>query len=214
MLDLAIIRAIFVLVLAISAYALHPFGLAPAVAGGGGFVIGCGIIFFEIRLEKVSLKRLIGAAFGSVLGILGAFLVSLIVSKASPEPFLQVCLLLFMGYVGLIVGATKGDMLNLAALGGLFGGGKNVEEVVQDPGYQRDYRWPHRRYRRNGIPRWRPGHPAVRFARIATGGGFRRFDEAQSRPPRPRYSAAHPEDGPPQRCRLSKRISHRCARWI
>ncbi len=82
MLDLAIIRAIFVLVLAISAYALHPFGLDPAVAGGGGFVIGCGIVFFEIRLEKVSLKRLIGAAFGSILGILGAFLMSLVVSKA------------------------------------------------------------------------------------------------------------------------------------
>jgi uncharacterized protein YacL len=121
LLDLAIIRAIFVLILSISAYALHPFGLSPVLAGGGGFIIGCGIIFFEIRLEKVSLKRLIGAAFGSILGILGAFLMSLVVSKASPEPFLQVCLLLFMGYIGLIVGANKGDMLNLAALGGLFG---------------------------------------------------------------------------------------------
>ncbi len=31
-------------------------------------------------------------------------------------------MLLWLGYVGLMVGATKGDMLNLGALGGLFGG--------------------------------------------------------------------------------------------
>ena len=39
-------------------------------------------------------------------------------------PFIQVCLLLWMTYVGLIVGAKKGDMLNLSALGGVFGGEK------------------------------------------------------------------------------------------
>jgi uncharacterized protein YacL len=33
-----------------------------------------------------------------------------------------------MTYVGLIVGATKGDMLNLAALGGLFGGEKATRQ--------------------------------------------------------------------------------------
>ena len=121
MADLVIVRAIFILVITVSAFALHPFGLLPAVSAGGGFIIGCCIILFEVRLEKVSLKRLIGAAVGSVLGILGAFLMSLVVSKATPEPFVQVVLLLFMAYIGLIVGATKGDMLNLAALGGLFG---------------------------------------------------------------------------------------------
>jgi uncharacterized protein YacL len=119
--DLAIVRAIFVLVLAASAYALHPFHLSPWISAGGGLLIGCSIIFFEIRLERISLTRLIGAAFGSVLGIFGAFLISLVLSKANPEPFVQVCLLLFMGYIGLVVGATKGDMLNLAALGGVFG---------------------------------------------------------------------------------------------
>ncbi len=121
MLDLTVVRAIFVLVLSVCAYALHPYGVPPAIAAAGGFVIGGSIVFFEIRLEKVSLKRLIGAAFGSVLGIFGAFLMSLVLSKATPEPFLQVCLLLFMAYIGLVVGANKGDMLNLAALGGIFG---------------------------------------------------------------------------------------------
>jgi uncharacterized protein YacL len=128
LLDLAIVRVIFILVLTFSAYTLHPFQTSPIVAAAGGAVLGVCIIFFEIRLENVSLKRLIGAATGSILGILGAFLMSLVLSKASPEPFLQVCVLLWMTYVGLIVGAKKGDMLNLAALGGIFGGEKSSKK--------------------------------------------------------------------------------------
>src|SRR5450432_4365675 len=128
LLDLVIVRAIFILVLAASAYALHPFHSDPWVAGIAGLVFGGGIILFEIRLERVSLKRLIGAAAGSVLGIFGAFLMSLVLSKASSDPFLPVCLLLLMTYVGLIVGANKGDMLNLSALGGVFGGEKSSKK--------------------------------------------------------------------------------------
>src|SRR5437764_4840431 len=120
MLDLFIVRAIFVLVLAISAYALDPYKIPPLLAGAGGLLLGAAIIFFEIRLEQVSLKRLIGAAFGSVLGIFGAFLMSLVLERAvRDQPFLQVGLLLLMTYVGLILAAKKGDMLNLAALGGI-----------------------------------------------------------------------------------------------
>ncbi|MBV8818707.1 MAG: TRAM domain-containing protein [Acidobacteriaceae bacterium] len=71
-----------------------------------------------------------GAAFGSLLGILGAYLVSLILTHAIPNQatvsFLQVLLLLWMAYIGLVVGGSKGDMLNLGAFGGLFGGEQNA----------------------------------------------------------------------------------------
>jgi uncharacterized protein YacL len=107
MLDLAIVRAIFILILTISAYVLQPYQESKLVSAAAGLVLGFCIIFFEIRLEKVSLKRLIGAAFGSVLGIVGAFVMSLVLVHASAPPFLQVALLLLMTYIGLIVGATK-----------------------------------------------------------------------------------------------------------
>jgi uncharacterized protein YacL len=77
-----------------------------------------------MRLEKTSLKRLIGAALGSILGILGALMISHLLNVTSIDrnslSFLQVVLLLLMAYVGLILGANKGELLNLAALGGLF----------------------------------------------------------------------------------------------
>jgi uncharacterized protein YacL len=125
MLDLAIVRVLFILVVAGTAAVLHPFQTSPWQAAAGGILIGLAIIVFEIRLERISLKRLIGAAAGSVLGIVGSFLISLVLAKAGAEPFLQVSVLLLMTYVGLIVGAQKGDMLNLAALGGIFGGEKS-----------------------------------------------------------------------------------------
>ena len=86
MLDLAIVRFIFVLVISLSAYGLghKEYPAYPEWAWTlGGLVLGVCIIFFEVRLEKVSLKRLIGAAFGSVLGIFGAFLMGAIIPHDS-----------------------------------------------------------------------------------------------------------------------------------
>jgi len=129
MADLLVIRILFVILLTCASYFLQPFQLERPLAALPGILFGLGIIGFEIRVKEVSLKRLIGAAVGSVLGILGAFLTSLVLGRALPEsvttvPFLQIGLLLWMAYVGLVVGASKGDMLNLAALGGIFGSEK------------------------------------------------------------------------------------------
>jgi uncharacterized protein YacL len=115
-----------VLLLTSASFYLQPFGLPQPFSGLAGLVLALAIIGFEVRVRDVSLKRLIGAAAGSVLGILGAFLMSLVIARALPAnsttvAFVQIGLLLWMAYVGLIVGASKGDMLNLAALGGVFG---------------------------------------------------------------------------------------------
>ena len=129
MLDLAVVRLIFVAILTVSAFFLPPSHWDRWVAAATGLGFGVCVIFFEIRLEKVSLKRLIGAAVGSVLGIIGAFFMTLVLKDAAPEQhFLPIGLLLLMTYIGLIVGAKKGDMLNLSALGGIFGGEKSSKK--------------------------------------------------------------------------------------
>jgi uncharacterized protein YacL len=126
--DLVIIRIVFILVLAVACGLLQPFGLSRQVAAVAGLALGVAVILFELRLRAVSLKRLIGAAIGSVLGILGAYLFSLVIRNSIPagntQSFLQLLVMLLMAYVGLVVGANKGDLLNLSALGGVFGGEK------------------------------------------------------------------------------------------
>jgi len=122
--EMVAVRFIFVIITIASSIHLHPFGLDPLRAGLLGLALGVFFILFEIRLEKASLKTLIGAAAGSILGILGALMISHLLSMTelnkSNLSYLQVILLLLMAYVGLVLGANKGDLLNLAALGGLF----------------------------------------------------------------------------------------------
>jgi uncharacterized protein YacL len=126
--DLVVVRFLFVLIIAVTCYLTDPFDLPARLDALVGALIGLGIILFEWRLRRVSLKRLIGAAVGSVLGIFGAYLFSLVIrnsiSAGHTQSFLQILVMLLMAYVGLVVGANKGDLLNLAALGGVFGGEK------------------------------------------------------------------------------------------
>jgi len=108
-------------------YVLHPIPGRRLVSMGAAAGIAVAIILFEMRIRRASLKTLIGAAVGSILGIVGAYLIgSLITSQESaavpPESraFLTLALIFFMAYIGLMVGAAKGDYLELSALGGIF----------------------------------------------------------------------------------------------
>jgi uncharacterized protein YacL len=127
--DVLFVRLLFVLIVGIICYLIRPFGLPSNFDVAAGLLIGAVIIVFEWRLRTVSLKRLIGAAIGSVLGIIGAYLFALVIRSSVPpgpmQSFLQIMVMLVMAYVGLSVGANKGDMLNLSALGGVFGGEKS-----------------------------------------------------------------------------------------
>ena len=129
--EMGAVRVIFVFIITLAAVHLHPFGLSEVKSGILGLALGIVFIFFEVRLEKASLKRLMGAAFGSILGILGAVMIGHLLSLTSfdkdSNSFFQVTLLLLMAYVGLVLGANKGDLLNLSALGGLF----NAEKAVR-----------------------------------------------------------------------------------
>jgi uncharacterized protein YacL len=127
--DVLLIRFLFVLIVGFISFKIHPFNLPSNLDAAVGLLIGTAIIVFEWRLRAMSLKRLIGAAIGSVLGIVGAYLFALVIRNSLPasptQSFLQIMVMMIMAYVGLAVGANKGDLLNLAALGGIFGGEKS-----------------------------------------------------------------------------------------
>jgi uncharacterized protein YacL len=128
--DQFLVRSIFGAACVAAGYHFHPFGLSPWGAAIVGLLFSFAVFLFEIRLRRASLRRLIGAVTGSILGILGAYLMGLVLARTSiPEgsrSFLGVALLLVMTYIGLVIGANKGAMLNLSALGGLFGSEKST----------------------------------------------------------------------------------------
>src|ERR1700674_1160645 len=75
--DHTLMRLIFSIACVAAGYHFHPFGLSSLVAAGVGLAFSISVFLFEFRLQRISLRRLIGAAIGSILGILGAYLLGL-----------------------------------------------------------------------------------------------------------------------------------------
>ncbi len=147
-LDTLIIRIGFILLLGLMGYLLNPLldsehlndatgQFRRTMSTVLGILVGIIIVGFEMRVRQATLKTLIGAAIGSILGIVGAYLIGMLISsqetKAVPaemKTFLTVALVFFMGYIGLMVGAAKGDFIDLASLGG----------ILSDKNQKRDYK--------------------------------------------------------------------------
>ena len=143
--DTLIIRIGFIVSLAVVGWMLNPLASVNSlnslnldietkrfISGLIGGIIAVVIILFEMRVRRATLKTLIGAAIGSILGIVGAYLVGMLISSleitavpAEVKAFMTVALIFFMAYIGLMVGAAKGEFIDLSALGGIFSD-KNV----------------------------------------------------------------------------------------
>src|SRR5881394_2091329 len=125
--DVVLIRLVFTGILLAAGYVLHPIPGHRAFSTATAGLVAVAIIFFELRIRRATLKTLIGAAVGSILGIIGAYLIGSLISRqesaaldAEVKTFLTLALTFFMAYVGLMVGAAKGDYLELSALGGIL----------------------------------------------------------------------------------------------
>src|ERR1700680_4414494 len=105
-------------------YTLEPFHLRGLRAAGLGFLIALVILVVEARLRRVAVSGLLGGAFGAILGVFAALLVTLVVSRtAEPEP--SKSLVEFAGrfacsYLGFALGSEKGGELHLEKLAGFL----------------------------------------------------------------------------------------------
>ncbi|MGI8545576.1 MAG: PIN/TRAM domain-containing protein [Aridibacter sp.] len=145
--DVLIIRIGFIVLLTAVGWMLNPFADVDSVntwnlgmegrrflSAFVGLIIALIVIAFEMRVRRANLRTLIGAAIGSTLGIIGAYLIGMLISSqetaavpAEMKTFLTVALAFFMAYIGLMVGAAKGEYIDLTALGGIFSD-KNVKK--------------------------------------------------------------------------------------
>ena len=96
-------------------YNLGPFGLRGLRAGGLGFLVAMVVLLAEVRLRRAEISGLVGSVFGTVVGLLSALLITLVISRtAEPEPgksFLEFTFLFALGYLGLVIGSSKGSDL-------------------------------------------------------------------------------------------------------
>src|SRR6202521_4139341 len=123
--DFWVVRAFLVACTGAVSYTLGPFGLRGLPAAGVGFLMAVVVLLAELRLRRGALSGLVGGAFGVVLGVFAALLVTLVISRTDePEPtksFLEFAALFAFGYLGFAVGSGKGGELHVEALDGFFG---------------------------------------------------------------------------------------------
>jgi uncharacterized protein YacL len=135
--DLWIIRALLFAAILVSGYFVRPFGSDLVLTFSFSAALAFVILLAEMRIRKLSLKTLLGGALGSILGIVGASLISIVIGRMASidshtQTFVQLLILILMTYVGLVSGASKGEYLDLSSFGGFFSdsGGRKSSKVL------------------------------------------------------------------------------------
>ena len=115
---LSLVRVVVVLVLAHCGYAYSPFAEQPWMGMLLGLVAAAGLIILERQLRSVPGHHLVGALIGGVFGLLAARLAwgALAGLAMSGEHFIHALLVVFLGYMGLVIGATKGEWFEPARM--------------------------------------------------------------------------------------------------
>jgi len=121
-----LVRGILLVAFVLVCVHFQPMELSEELSALLGAGLALVAILFQMQLEHVSLRRLIGGTVGALAGLLAALLVSLVLAHTAMavvlRSFTSVAALLVLSYLGLAIGAAKGDMLNLDAFGGVFSG--------------------------------------------------------------------------------------------
>ncbi len=129
------VRAFLVACTGAVSYTLRAFGLRGFAAESVGFLIALVVLLAELRLRRAALSGMLGGAFGAVLGVFAAPLVTLVLSRTDePEPtksFLEFTALFAFGYLGLVLSSGRGGELHVNPLDGFLGKNSAPAEYVK-----------------------------------------------------------------------------------
>src|SRR6187397_1055545 len=117
-------RVLFIAAVGYSASQLQPL-LGDAILNTVfGVVQGLLIVAFELRLKDISVTHMVGALMGGAVGLLAAKTIGAALSWANLSDgrvvFLHSVILLALPYLGLVIGARKGEWLEPENLVNLF----------------------------------------------------------------------------------------------
>ena len=110
-----VLRALLIVAIAGLCFWFAPFGLHGLPAAAVGFLGAMVLLIVEFRLRSVPVNGLVGGAVGALLGALGALLVTLVIAHTveleTTKSFLEYSSLGGFIYLGLILGARRGEEL-------------------------------------------------------------------------------------------------------
>src|SRR5215212_6579088 len=129
-----LVRALFVLAVTYAAFLTRPFSPDAGINIIVGAGLGALMLFIETRLRSAEVTDLLGALIGGAIGLGLAKTIGAALFWADTGDrrvvFLHSFILLVFPYLGIVMGARKGEWLEPARLAALF----------RNPGPQRRYR--------------------------------------------------------------------------
>ena len=156
--DVVLIRLIFTAILVIAGYKLAPVNDDPWISAAAGALIAICIIVFELRIRRATLKTLIGAAVGSILGIIGAYLIGSLISRQESSA-LEAPMKTFLT-LSLTFRSGQGRLSRSLRTGWYLQRQSNATRP-ENSRYVSDHRRSYRRRRRNRILNRFANHSAV-----------------------------------------------------
>jgi len=115
---LVFFRVFALLLLAHAGFVYTPFENRPIASALFGLFLGAGLIALELKLRAVPGHRMVGALVGGVTGLFGARLVwgALAGLDIIGDHFVHVLLVVFLGYMGIVIGGQKGEWFEPARM--------------------------------------------------------------------------------------------------
>ena len=115
---LILFRTLVVLALGWAGWHYDPFPGRPLVGLALGVLFAFAIIGLELRLRQVSAHDMVGALVGGVTGLIGASLVLGVIDRLdlAAENFVHMLLIVFLVYIGMVIGAHHGDWFEPARI--------------------------------------------------------------------------------------------------
>src|SRR6266446_4656318 len=115
---LSLFRVFMVALLAHAGYFYTPMPGEPLVGAGLGVLAALAVITLEIKLRGVPAHHLVGALVGGVTGLVGARLVWGVMEGLDlvAEHFVHALLIVFLVYMGLVIGTRKGEWFEPARI--------------------------------------------------------------------------------------------------
>jgi uncharacterized protein YacL len=110
-----LVRVALLFAATVICYNLRPFDLPREVAAGAGLLFASLVLLGEISARRHALGEVAGGAAGTAAGIFVAFLTAMLISRTAGAEATKTCLeygaLLGFAYVGLVLGASRGEEL-------------------------------------------------------------------------------------------------------
>jgi uncharacterized protein YacL len=115
---LVLFRIVLVALLAHAGFVYSPLPGRPLLGLVLGVLVAAGIITLEMKLRSVPGHHMVGALAGGVAGLVGARLVWGALSGLDiiGDHFVHVLLVVFLGYMGIVIGGQKGEWFEPARI--------------------------------------------------------------------------------------------------